>query len=105
MGQRFMFLTVTLAVLAGWLLPAALGHADEITRGQMLSVSCAGCHGTDGESPGSIPSISGKAAGTMETLLKEFRDGKRESTMMVRHMKGYTDEEIKLIAQYFASLK
>lgn len=105
MRQHWMFFTVTLAGLAGWLMLAAVGHADQMTRGQMLSVACAGCHGTDGKSPGSIPSISGKEAAVLEKMLKEFRDGKLESTMMIRHMKGYTDEEIKLIAQYFASLK
>ena len=105
MRRRFMFFTVALSGLAGWLMLAPAGHADQITRGQMLSISCAGCHGTDGNSPGSIPSISGKEANVLERALKEFRDGKIDSTMMIRHMKGYTDEEIKLIAQYFASLK
>lgn len=71
----------------------------------MLSVSCAGCHGTDGRSPGAIPSIAGKSADTIERALKEFRSGQQDSTVMARHAKGYTDEEIKLIAQYFASIK
>lgn len=105
MRQRYMFFTVTLAGLVGSLMLATVGHADQITRGQMLSLSCAGCHGPDGQSPGSIPSIAGKEPAVMEKTLKEFRDGKLDSTMMIRHMKGYTDEEIKLIAQYFASLK
>ncbi len=105
MRQRYMFFTVTLAGLVGSLMLAALGHADQITRGEMLSVSCAGCHGPDGKSPGSIPSIAGKSADTIEAALKEFRSGQRESTVMGRHAKGYTDEEIKLIAVYFGSVK
>ena len=102
MRRRFTFLTVMLAGLAMW---AAAGNADEITRGQLLSISCAGCHGTDGKSPGSIPSIAGKSPDTIETALKEFRSGQRESTVMGRHAKGYTDEEIKLIAVYFGTVK
>ncbi len=105
MRQHFGFLTLTLTVLASALMLAGVGHADQITRGQMLSVSCGGCHGTDGKSPGAIPSISGKAADVLEKMLKELRSGQLASTMMQRHMKGYTDEEIKLIAQYFAGLK
>lgn len=78
-------------------------QAAEVTRGAMLSTSCAGCHGTDGRSPGSIPSISGKSAEFLEQTLKGFRSGGIPSTVMGRHIKGYTDEEIRLIAEYFAS--
>lgn len=79
--------------------------ATEITQGVMLSNSCAACHGTDGKSPGAIPSIHGKTAEFIAQALTEFRAGTRPSTVMGRHAKGYSDEEIKLIAEYFASLK
>lgn len=80
-------------------------QSAELTRGAMLSISCAGCHGTDGNSPGAMPSIAAKPADFIETALKEFGSGKRHSTVMGRHAKGYTDEEIKLIADYFADQK
>jgi sulfide dehydrogenase cytochrome subunit len=86
-------------------LPAASAGAEELTRGGMLSASCAGCHGTDGRSPGAIPNISGKTAEFIRVALEEFRSGKRVSTVMGRHAKGYTDEEIALIADYLASRK
>ena len=79
--------------------------ATEITQGMMLSNSCAACHGTDGKSPGAIPSIYGKSAQFISQALTEFRAGTRPSTVMGRHAKGYSDEEIKLIAEYFASQK
>lgn len=79
--------------------------ATEITQGVMLSNSCAACHGTDGKSPGAIPSIHGKSAQFISQALIEFRAGTRPSTVMGRHAKGYTDEEIKLIAEHFASQK
>ena len=82
-----------------------LVHAEKITRGMMLSNSCAACHGTDGVSPGSIPSISGKSVQFIANSLKEFRDGTRSSTVMGRHAKGYSDEEIQLIAEHFANPK
>ena len=87
------------------LLLASPGQADDLSRGEMLSISCAGCHGTDGHSPGSIPDISDKSAEYIRTSMEEFRSGKRESTVMGRHAKGYTDEEILLIAEYFANQK
>lgn len=73
-------------------------------RGQILALSCAGCHGTDGKSAGIIPSFYGKSPEYLETALKEFKSGARESTVMVRHAKGYSDEEIHLIAQYFGTV-
>ena len=82
-------------------------HADplELTQGAMLSNSCAACHGTDGNSPGSIPSIGGKSADFIETTLIEFREGKRPGTVMNRHAMGYTDDEIRQIAEFFAGTK
>ena len=35
--------------------------------------------------------------------MNDFRSGNRPSTVMGRHAKGYTDEEISLIAEYFAN--
>jgi sulfide dehydrogenase cytochrome subunit len=87
------------------LLLASPGQAGDLSRGEMLSVSCAGCHGTDGHSPGSIPDISDKSAEYIRTSMEEFRSGKRDSTVMGRQAKGYTDEEIQLIAEYFAKQK
>jgi len=81
------------------------GHADELTRAAMLSASCMGCHGTDGHSPGSIPDISGKTADFIRFSLEDFRSGKLTSTVMGRHAKAYTDEEILLIAEYFDKQK
>ena len=79
------------------------GNADELSRASMLSYTCAGCHGTDGVSPGSIPSIACKSAASIEKSLKDYRDGKRFSTVMGRHVKGYTDQEIQLIAGFFGT--
>ena len=80
-------------------------YAAGISQGAMLSNSCSACHGTDGKSPGAIPSINGKSSQFIYRTLTEFRSGSRASTVMGRHVKGYTDKEIKLIADYFANLK
>ena len=96
--QTCIVITFTLGI-------SSLTQAVEITRGMMLSNSCAACHGTDGNSPGAIPSIHGKSAQFIATSLREFRDGTRSSTVMGRHAKGYSDEEIELIAKHFAGLK
>ncbi len=73
-------------------------------RGQVLALSCTSCHGTDGKSAGIIPSIYGRSAVYLETALKAFKSGARYSTVMSRHAKGYSDEELRLIAEYFAMI-
>ncbi len=73
-------------------------------RGQILALSCSGCHGTDGKSASIIPSIYGKTTGYIESALLDFKSGARTSTVMGRHAKGYTAEEIHLIAEYFGNL-
>jgi sulfide dehydrogenase cytochrome subunit len=85
------------------LVVAAPGQAVEITQGMMLANSCAGCHGTDGHSPGAIPAINGKSADYIAQSLRDFQSGKRPSTVMGRHATGYSEQEIELIADFFAN--
>jgi len=92
---------VALAAVIAAPLQAETGRI-ELTRGAMLSNSCAACHGTDGNSPGAIPSIGGKSAEFIEGALRDFRSGKRSGTVMGRHASAYSDEEIRQIAEFFA---
>ena len=102
MNRSKVYFQGLLVVLAVGLLTAHQLQADEISRATLLSVSCAGCHGTDGKSPGSIPTIGGKSSDFIATALRQFSTGERAGTVMGRHATGYTDEEILLIADYFA---
>jgi sulfide dehydrogenase cytochrome subunit len=86
---------LTLASVA----PASAQDADP----QLLTVSCAGCHGPRGHSPGPIPSIYGRNAASIAETLRAFRDGTRPSTVMVRIAKGYTDTEIDVVAREIAT--
>ncbi|WP_246046501.1 c-type cytochrome [Chlorobaculum thiosulfatiphilum] len=82
----------------------AMDPAKMRERGQILALSCSGCHGTDGKSSSIMPSIYGKTTGYIESALLDFKSGARMSTVMGRHAKGYTPEEIHLIAEYFGNL-
>lgn len=84
---------------------APIGQAVDITRGKILASTCFACHGTDGRSTGSIPSIYGFPAETLYHNMKAFQDGSRPATVMGRHAKGYTDEEIQLIAEYLSNIR
>lgn len=95
----------TTLVLAAGLLLGQTGQSEELSRGAILSVSCEGCHGTYGRSPGSIPPIAGKSAEYLRGALEGFRSGEIPATVMNRHVKGYSEEEIRLISEYFSKQK
>lgn len=87
------------------LLLVSSAHAAELTLGRYLAATCANCHGTDGVSSGSVASLAGQPAESTLTKLAEFKDGKRPATIMHQIAKGYTDEQLKLVADYFAAQK
>jgi sulfide dehydrogenase cytochrome subunit len=101
MRYSIRFLTLMLLLSAG-LAVAPAASAEELSRAALLSASCEGCHGTGGRSPGAIPAIAGKSAEYLRETLESFRSGEKEATVMGRHAMGYSDEEIREIAEYFA---
>ncbi|MEE9327394.1 MAG: c-type cytochrome [Cocleimonas sp.] len=72
----------------------------------MLVNTCAGCHGQNGISHGpSIPTIAGNSATYFEEVMEGYKSGDVPSTIMGRLAKGYSSEEIKQMAEYFAKQK
>lgn len=71
-----------------------------------LAATCFACHGTDGRSvEGVPPSLAGQNKDYLLQQLNEFKAGKRPATIMHQHAKGYTDDQLALIAGYFAAVK
>jgi len=71
-----------------------------------LAFTCAGCHGTDGSSVGpSSPSIAGMDPEVFIDAMQAYKFDERNSTIMNRIAKGYSDEQIKGMAWYFAKQK
>ncbi len=93
-------LLVTLGVTFG----PSMALADDDARSKMLSYTCAGCHGMDGVSVGpASPTIAGMAEDTFTDAMLAFKSGERPSTIMERITKGYSDEDIALMARFFAA--
>ncbi|MDH4134366.1 MAG: c-type cytochrome [Gammaproteobacteria bacterium] len=69
-----------------------------------MAANCFACHGPNGVSPGSIPSLHSLTANNISEMLKAFKNGHRPSTVMNRHAKGYTNTEIEAISSHIASL-
>jgi sulfide dehydrogenase cytochrome subunit len=68
-----------------------------------LAASCTSCHGTGGVSAGTIASLAGQSKDDLVAKMQEFKTGKRGGTIMPQLAKGYTDEQIDLVAGWFAA--
>lgn len=65
--------------------------------------NCFSCHGTDGRSPGAIPSLTNMNSQQALLVLKGFKSGELPATVMTRHAKGYTDLELEALANYIGT--
>lgn len=69
-----------------------------------LAANCAACHGTNGRpAPGStLAGLAGKPKGELLMAMSQFKAGKKPATLMHQISKGYTDEELDALADYFS---
>lgn len=67
--------------------------------------NCFNCHGTEGNAKSAIPTIAGRDKAYLEEALKAFKAGTKQATIMHQLAKGYTDEEIAVLADYFSRQK
>lgn len=90
-------------VLAGVLAVTPSGPVKaQMASSAVLANTCFSCHGTDGHSAGAMPSLNGKPANLIATLLRAFKAGTKDGTVMTRIAKGFSKEEIDSLAKYFS---
>ena len=90
--------------IASPLLVANLQAAE--VSGEMLAQTCAGCHGTFGKiKDNAFMPLAGMPQATFINSMKEFASGARPGTLMGPLAKGFTEEELKRMADYFAAQK
>lgn len=88
------------------LLALAAGPALATDPGARLYATCAGCHGTNGAgSGGALPVLAGQSAEALAASLRAFKAGTRPSTIMQQIAKGYSDEQIAMLAAFLAAQK
>jgi len=112
MGSLMKIWTLSFAALAAAFTPA---HAAEPTgramaapapTGEAMAATCAACHGTRGKL-GTVEFVP--LAGMPETefvrAMRDFKSGKRQSTLMGHVANGFSDSEVRAMARYFVNVK
>jgi cytochrome c553 len=95
--------SVAPALVAAALLAAAGASAQDALVDRSLAAQCAQCHGTDGEAVADMEDLAGKPFGELldELLALKYDD---DSGIMHAQARGYSDEQLARIADYFAAL-
>ena len=83
----------------------AHAQAPDPNLARNLAATCANCHGTNGNARGDMKSIAGMPADRLIAMLDNYRNGNLPATIMHQITKGYTPDQIKLIAGYIAAQK
>lgn len=105
MSHKLFKPTVLAVGLLAWSSLSNDAFAD-MASAETLSAPCAGCHGPNGSSYGpATPTIAGITQDYFISSMNDYISGDRKSTVMGRIAKGYSTDEIKVMADYFAKQK
>ncbi len=72
--------------------------------GRLLASQCFQCHSNAAGQNGGFESITGKDPAEIIKEMKEMKSKAVPEDIMERHAKGYTDEQIRQLAEYLATL-
>lgn len=89
------------------LTPETLGlHPGEgsLGRGGTLALKCTMCHGARGISTSETPNLAGQEASSIYKELRDFQTGARESAVMGPLVVSLTEQDLKDLSSYYASL-
>jgi len=101
MKNVFKHALVTLSVLAMTQGAVAAGDA---AAGEAKTAVCAGCHGTDGNSPApAFPKLAGLGEKYIAKQLRDIQSGNRPVPQMTGMLNGLSDQDLQDIAAYFSS--
>jgi len=92
---RFLIAATALAASAGF-----VGAASPDSPAG--AASCSGCHPASAGIETPVPRLAGRNAAELVQQMQAFRAGQREATVMDRIAKGFTDAEVRAIADWYA---
>ncbi len=97
-----MRLALLLTVFAGAIAPAVAAMAADMPAGV---AACSGCHAISKTVDTPVPRLLGRKADEISLAMREYKAGTRPATVMGRLAKGFSDEEIAVMATWFAGQK
>ncbi|MGF6787049.1 c-type cytochrome [Paraburkholderia sp. 35.1] len=88
------------------LTPQLLAGAEPLSigRGATLALRCTMCHGEHGMSGANTPNLAGQYAIVVYKQLRDFADGARQNAVMSPMVRSLTDQDMRDLAAYYASL-
>jgi cytochrome c553 len=78
--------------------------ANSIGRGATLALRCTMCHGERGMSEANSPNLAGQYAPVIYKQLIDFQKGARTNAVMSPMAKNLSDQDMRDLAAYYASL-
>lgn len=82
----------------------AAANSLSIGRGATLSLRCTMCHGPQGLSYANSPNLAGQYEDVVYKELRDFQSGARVNPVMSPMARNLSDEDMKDLAAYYASL-
>jgi cytochrome c553 len=97
---------MALLILGALLLASAMPSAEAASPTPPPGASsCSGCHPTSKSVDTPVPRLVERSAAEIESAMLAFRMGQKPASVMDRIAKGFSDEEIKVIAAWYGALK
>ncbi|MBN3787911.1 c-type cytochrome [Burkholderia sp. Ac-20353] len=86
--------------------PQLLANATALSvgRGATLSLRCTMCHGEKGMSNANTPNLAGQYAIVVYKQMQDFANGARHNAVMSPMVRGLSDQDLRDLAAYYASL-
>jgi cytochrome c553 len=81
-----------------------LADTASVGRGATLALNCTMCHGAQGLSTSNAPNLAGQYPEVVIKQLEDYKSGKRVHALMQGLAKPMSDENIRDLAAYYASL-
>ena len=83
----------------------ALAQQPDPLQLRNWAAACANCHGTGGVAQPGMVSLAGQSREDMTAKLLAYKEGKLPATIMHQISKGYTDDQLRALAGWFAAQK
>jgi cytochrome subunit of sulfide dehydrogenase len=90
---------------AVWLVLLSLPFGAMAADAPPGASSCSGCHPASRSVATPLDRLNGRNPADIVAAVQAFRSGQRSATVMDRIAKGFTDDEIKAIADWYGAQK